>query len=104
MRRFLAWPLCARARPCPDLSPPPARAVWQTQYPPDSQPTEITLSQFLSIQEKGVSAWSFEPDYESNPAIIVESRTEITFLADGYGMAPEAVSYTHLTLPTIYSV
>ncbi|GAA6046912.1 hypothetical protein JCM3770_003426 [Rhodotorula araucariae] len=63
--------------------------IWQTQYPPNSQPTEITLSQFLSIQEKGVSAWSFEPDYESNPAIIVESRTEITFLADGYGMAPE---------------
>ncbi|POY71921.1 hypothetical protein BMF94_5057 [Rhodotorula taiwanensis] len=63
--------------------------IWQTQYPPDSQPTEITLSQFLSIQEKGVSAWSFEPDYESNPALIVESRTEITFLADGAGMAPE---------------
>ncbi|GAA5942801.1 hypothetical protein JCM3775_001508 [Rhodotorula graminis] len=63
--------------------------IWQTQYPPNSQPTEITLSQFLSIQEKGVSAWSFEPDYESNPAIVVEQRTEITFLADGYGMAPE---------------
>ncbi|GAA5882981.1 hypothetical protein JCM1840_003439, partial [Sporobolomyces johnsonii] len=63
--------------------------VWQTQYPPNSQPTEITLSQFLSIQEKGVSAWSFEPDYESNPALIVQSRTEITFLADGFGMTPE---------------
>ncbi|GAA6006165.1 SSH4 family protein [Rhodotorula paludigena] len=63
--------------------------IWQTQYPPNSQPTEITLSQFLSIQEKGVSAWSFEPDYESNAAIVVEQRTEITFLADGYGMAPE---------------
>ncbi|KAI5478272.1 hypothetical protein MNV49_005227 [Pseudohyphozyma bogoriensis] len=63
--------------------------VWQSQYPPNSQPTDITLSQFLSIQEKGVSAWSFEPDYESNPALIVESRTEITFLADGVGMAPE---------------
>lgn len=36
-----------------------------------------------------MSAWSFEPDYESNPALIVESRTEITFLADGAGMAPE---------------
>ncbi|GAA5927416.1 hypothetical protein JCM1841_000465 [Sporobolomyces salmonicolor] len=63
--------------------------LWQTQYPPNSQPTEITLSQFLSIQEKGVSAWSFEPDYESNPALIVQSRTEITFLADGFGMTPE---------------
>lgn len=65
------------------------RPVWQTQYPPNSQPTEITLTQFLSIQEKGVSAWSFEPDYESNSSVFVQSRTEISFLADGYGMAPE---------------
>ncbi|KAK4702636.1 Ran-binding protein 9/10, partial [Phenoliferia sp. Uapishka_3] len=63
--------------------------IWQSQYPPNSLPTDITLSQFLSIQEKGVSAWSFEPDYESNPALIVQSRTEITFLADGVGMAEE---------------
>lgn len=63
--------------------------VWQSQYPPNSQPTDITLSQFLSIQEKGVSAWSFEPDYESNPALIVQSRTEITFLSDGVGMTSE---------------
>lgn len=62
---------------------------WQAQYPPNSQPTDITLSQFLSIQEKGVSAWSFEPDYESNPALIVQSRTEVIFLSDGVGMAPE---------------
>lgn len=45
------------------------------------------MSQFLSIQEKGVSAWCFEPDYESNPSLYVESRTEITFLSDGPGMA-----------------
>ncbi|KAK4052343.1 Protein ssh4 [Microbotryomycetes sp. JL201] len=63
--------------------------VWQQQYAPNSEPTDITLSQFLSIQEKGVSAWSFEPDYESNPPLFVESRTELTFLADGVGMAPE---------------
>ncbi|KAM0790744.1 hypothetical protein ACM66B_004597 [Microbotryomycetes sp. NB124-2] len=63
--------------------------VWQQQYAPNSEPTDITLSQFLSIQEKGVSAWSFDPDYESNPPVFVESRTELTFLADGVGMAPE---------------
>jgi hypothetical protein len=62
---------------------------WQLSNPPASQSTEITLSQFLSIQEKGVSAWSFDPDYESNPSIYVESRTELTFLADGEGMAPQ---------------
>ncbi|EIW71170.1 hypothetical protein TREMEDRAFT_71079 [Tremella mesenterica DSM 1558] len=60
---------------------------WQAQYPPASIPTDITLSQFLSIQEKGVSAWSFEPDYEENLSLYVQSRTEITFLADGPGMA-----------------
>ena len=63
--------------------------LWQTQYPPNSLPTDITLTQFLSIQEKGVSAWAFEPDYENNPALIVQGRTEITFLSDGIGMAPE---------------
>ncbi|EGG02290.1 uncharacterized protein MELLADRAFT_78828 [Melampsora larici-populina 98AG31] len=64
--------------------------VYQTQYRPNSFPTDITLSQFLSIQEKGVSAWAFEPDYESNPSLplIVQSRTEITFLADGVGLSP----------------
>lgn len=67
------------------LTPPD----WQLQYPPSSVPTDITLSQFLSIQEKGVSAWSFEPDYESNPSLFVQSRTEITFLADGPGMPAE---------------
>lgn len=62
---------------------------WQTQYPPNSQPTDITLTQFLSIQEKGVSAWSFEPDYEQNQSLYVQARTEITFLADGIGMAQQ---------------
>lgn len=51
--------------------------------------TDITLSQFLSIQEKGVSAWAFEPDYESNSGAIVTSRTEINFLEDGIGMTPQ---------------
>ncbi|GAA6010627.1 hypothetical protein JCM10207_007772 [Rhodosporidiobolus poonsookiae] len=56
--------------------------AWQLSSPPASQPSEITLSQFLSIQEKGVSAWSFEPDYESSLAspVVVVQRTEITFL------------------------
>jgi hypothetical protein len=63
------------------------RIDYQLQYPPASLATDITLSQFLSIQEKGVSAWCFEPDYEANPSMYVESRTEITFLADGPGMA-----------------
>lgn len=59
---------------------------WQIQYSPNSFNTDITLNQFLTIQEKGVSAWSFEPDYEANPSLSVCSRTEITFLADGMGM------------------
>lgn len=62
---------------------------WTISFPPGSQSSEITLSQFLSIQEKGVSAWSFDPDYENNPSVFVEARTEITFMADGEGMAPQ---------------
>ncbi|KAI0002012.1 concanavalin A-like lectin/glucanase domain-containing protein [Russula vinacea] len=59
-----------------------ARGSYQLQYPPNSQNTDITLSQFLSIQEKGVSAWSFDPDYEMVSSLLVHSRTELTFLPD----------------------
>ncbi|KAH9937636.1 concanavalin A-like lectin/glucanase domain-containing protein [Fomitopsis serialis] len=55
---------------------------YQLQYRPNSFPTDITLSQFLSIQEKGVSAWSFEPDFEAINSMLVHARTEITFLPD----------------------
>jgi hypothetical protein len=67
---------------------------FQLQYPPNSQPTDITLSQFLSIQEKGVSAWSFEPDYETISSVLVHARTEITFLPD-----PESASNVQSNLP-----
>lgn len=63
--------------------------AWARTHPSGSVPTDITLGQLLSIQEKGVAAWSFEPDYESNPPLYVEGRTEITFLADGDGLAPQ---------------
>ncbi|KAG9050258.1 Rsp5p-dependent ubiquitination, sorting of cargo proteins at the multivesicular body [Tulasnella sp. UAMH 9824] len=67
---------------------------FQTQYPPNSLPTDITLSQFLSIQEKGVSAWSFDPDYESSPNVLVHARTELTFLPD-----PSSASSVQSNLP-----
>jgi hypothetical protein len=44
--------------------------------PPDSLPTDISLSQYLAIQEKGVSAWEFEPELEIANCF-VEGRTEI---------------------------
>lgn len=67
---------------------------YQLQYPPNSEPTDITLSQFLSIQEKGVSAWCFEPDYETINSLIVHARTEITFLPD-----PASASCVQSNLP-----
>ncbi|PPR06875.1 hypothetical protein CVT24_011565 [Panaeolus cyanescens] len=67
---------------------------YQLQYPPNSLPTDITLSQFLSIQEKGVAAWSFEPDYETVNSLLVHARTEITFLPD-----PESSSCVQSNLP-----
>ncbi|RUS27188.1 SPRY domain-containing protein [Jimgerdemannia flammicorona] len=67
-----------------------ARA-WQENNPPESLSTDITISQYLSIQEKGVSAWEFDPDIETN--IYVEGRTEISFY---YG---ESCVQTNLPLP-----
>ncbi|KAK3622801.1 Protein ssh4 [Elasticomyces elasticus] len=55
------------------------RAKLFTQVnPPESMPTDISLSQFLAIQEKGVSAWEFIPELEIANAF-VEARTEIEF-------------------------
>lgn len=41
-------------------------------------PTDISLSQYLAIQEKGISAWEFEPELEIANCF-VENRTEIEF-------------------------
>ncbi|KAK4215958.1 concanavalin A-like lectin/glucanase domain-containing protein [Rhypophila decipiens] len=46
--------------------------------PPESAQTDISLSQYLAIQEKGVSAWEFEPELEIANCF-VEGRTEIEF-------------------------
>jgi hypothetical protein len=46
--------------------------------PPESVHTDISLSQYLAIQEKGVSAWEFEPELEIANCF-VEGRTEIEF-------------------------
>ncbi|KAE9411060.1 SPRY-domain-containing protein [Gymnopus androsaceus JB14] len=67
---------------------------YQLQFLPNSLPTDITLSQFLSIQEKGVSAWSFEPDFETVNSLLVHARTEITFLPD-----PASASCVQSNLP-----
>ncbi|KAI8379550.1 concanavalin A-like lectin/glucanase domain-containing protein [Radiomyces spectabilis] len=65
--------------------------VFEQRHPPDSVPTDITLSQYVSILEKGVSAFEFEWDMESN--VFVSGRTEIQFF-DG-----ESCVQTNLPLP-----
>lgn len=62
---------------------------WASHNPFGSVATDITLAQYLTIQEKGLGAFAFEPNYEDNPAVLVSARTEIQFLPDGVGMAPE---------------
>ncbi|POS79697.1 ssh-4 [Diaporthe helianthi] len=49
-----------------------------TANPPESIQTDISLSQYMAIQEKGVSAWEFEPELEIANCF-VEGRTEIEF-------------------------
>ncbi|CAO3688854.1 unnamed protein product [Umbelopsis ramanniana] len=69
-----------------------ARAkAWQQQNPPDCVPTDITLSQYMSIQEKGIQAYEFEFQLESNS--FVAGRTEIQFY---HG---ESCVQTNLPLP-----
>ena len=53
-------------------------AAFVQANPPETLPTDISLSQFLAIQEKGVSAWEFEPELEIANCF-VEARTEIEF-------------------------
>jgi hypothetical protein len=57
--------------------------------------TDISLSQFLSIQEKGVSAWEFIlVDLVQSSSVFVQSRTEITFYDEA-----EACVQTNLPVP-----
>ncbi|KAJ5131299.1 SPla/RYanodine receptor SPRY [Penicillium bovifimosum] len=60
--------------------------------PPESVQTDISLSQFLAIQEKGVSAWEFQPELEIANCF-VEARTEIEFFDS------ECSVQTNLPLP-----
>lgn len=60
--------------------------------PPESLPTDISLSQYLAIQEKGVSAWEFEPELEIANCF-VEGRTEIEFFDS------ECSTMTNLPIP-----
>lgn len=60
--------------------------------PPDSAATDISLSQYMAIQEKGVSAWEFEPELEIANCF-VEGRTEIEFFDS------ECSTLTNLPIP-----
>lgn len=65
--------------------------AFQTRHPPESIPTDITLSQYVSIQEKGVAAFEFEWDMETTS--FVSARTEIQFFSG------ECCVQTNLPLP-----
>ncbi|KAI7894478.1 concanavalin A-like lectin/glucanase domain-containing protein [Mucor mucedo] len=67
------------------------KIAWQEHHPPNSIPTDITPPQFVSIQEKGVSAFEFEGEPEAN--CFVAGRTEIQF------MEGENCVQTNLPLP-----
>ncbi|CAO3656984.1 unnamed protein product [Mucor hiemalis] len=64
---------------------------FQQRHPPESVPTDITLSQYVSIQEKGVAAFEFEWDMETQS--FVSGRTEIQFYSG------ECCVQTNLPLP-----
>lgn len=68
--------LCSRAHFCTNCILP--HLAFINSNPPESLQTDISLSQYLAIQEKGVSAWEFEPELEIANCF-VEARTEIEF-------------------------
>ncbi|KAG2199941.1 hypothetical protein INT47_009267 [Mucor saturninus] len=65
--------------------------AYQQRHPPESVPTDITLSQYVSIQEKGIAAFEFEWDMETQS--FVSARTEIQFVSG------ESCVQTNLPLP-----
>ncbi|KAF9327943.1 Rsp5p-dependent ubiquitination, sorting of cargo proteins at the multivesicular body [Linnemannia elongata] len=75
---------CMTDKPTPieynDITGHYRQPAFQVAHPPLSVPTDISLSQYLSIQEKGVSAWEFEASYD-NHRVQVHDRTEMSFLA-----------------------
>lgn len=62
--------------------------------PPNSVPGDISLSQYLSIQEKGVSAWEFDVEFPGN-SVWVENRTDLEFLEAGAAFSVQ----TNLPVP-----
>lgn len=52
---------------------------WIERTPPDSADTDISLSQYLTIQEKAVAAWEFTFDILQQPFVLVQDRTELWF-------------------------
>ncbi|KAF9433239.1 Rsp5p-dependent ubiquitination, sorting of cargo proteins at the multivesicular body [Entomortierella beljakovae] len=69
--------------------------AFQAVHPPLSVPTDISLSQQLSIQEKGVSAWEFETSYD-NQRVQVHDRTELSFTSMNH---LESSIQTNLPIP-----
>lgn len=52
---------------------------WVEHNRPNSADTDISLSQYMTIQEKAVAAWEFTSDVLSQPTVNVLNRTEIDF-------------------------
>lgn len=52
---------------------------WIDHNPPNSADSDISLSQFMAIQDKAVGAYEFTFDIRQQPSVFVVNRTEIRF-------------------------
>lgn len=82
---------------------------WCAQNSPwPARDTEITATQQQGIQEKGVSAWTFESLDDTSHNVFVSARTELQFLADSTGMAQHeggaCTIQSNLPLPKVNDV
>ena len=60
----------------------------------------VAISEFLAENRDGLA----DEDGDSSDWIEIQNQGAATVNLDGWSLTDDAVSYTHLTLPTIYSV
>ena len=67
---------------------------WIEHNPPNSADTDISLAQYLAIQDKAVHAWEFQYDMVNAANLVVQNRIEVEFCARATGCVQ-----TNLPLP-----
>ena len=74
------------------------------QHPAGKMMVEVAKSTDTEVGDGTTSSVVLAGALLEQAQELIEKNVHPTIIIDGYGRAAEAVSYKHLTLPTIYSV